>query len=85
MKIGSVSGIAGRGDSSPIRPVPDAETLPCRIVTPMHFSFEAYTCKFSFFPQTIRDWNDLPDCLFSTAEMSDDCVSKFASLVHSRD
>ena len=41
--------------------------------------------KCSFFPQTIRDWNDLPDSLFSTAEMSDDCVSKFASLVHSRD
>ena len=32
--------------------------------------------KCSFFPQTIRDWNYLPDSLFSTAEMSDDCVSK---------
>ena len=40
---------------------------------------EAYKC--SFFPQTIRDWNDLPDSLFSTAEMSDDCVSKFTSLM----
>ena len=46
-------------------------------------SIEAYKC--SFFPQTIRDWNDLPDSLFSTAEMSDDCVSKFASLIRSRD
>ena len=46
-------------------------------------SIEAYKC--SFFPQTIRDWNDLPDSLFSTAEMSDDCVSKFVSLVRSRD
>ena len=46
-------------------------------------SIEAYKC--SFFPQTIRDWNDLPDSLFSTAEMSDDCVSKFASVVRSRD
>ena len=46
-------------------------------------SIEAYKC--SFFPQTIRDWNDLPDSLFSTAEMSDDCVSKFASPVRSRD
>ena len=46
-------------------------------------SIEAYKC--SFFPQTIRDWNDLPDSLFSTAEISDDCVSKFASLVRSRD
>ena len=35
---------------------------------------------------SIRDWNDLPGSLFSTAEMSDDCVSKFASpLVRSRD
>ena len=41
--------------------------------------------KSSFFPQTIRDWNDLPDSLISSAEMSDDCVSKFASLVRARD
>ena len=41
--------------------------------------------KSSFFPQTIRNWNDLPDSLISSAEMSDDCVSKFASLVRSRD
>ena len=46
-------------------------------------SKEAY--KSSFFPQTIRDWNDLPDSLVSSAEMSGDCVSKFASLVRSRD
>ena len=46
-------------------------------------SIEAY--KGSFFPQTIRGWNDIPDSLFFTAEMSDDCVSKFASLVRSRD
>ena len=46
-------------------------------------SKEAY--KSSFFPQTIRDWNDLPDSLVSSAAMSDDCVSKFASLVRSRD
>ena len=42
-------------------------------------------CKCSFFPQTIRDWNDLHDSLFSTAEMSNDCASKFASLVRSMD
>ena len=46
-------------------------------------SKEAY--KSRFFPQTIRDWNDLSDSLISSAEMSDDCVSKFASLVRSRD
>ena len=35
----------------------------------------------SFFPQTIRDWNVLPDSLITSAELSDDCVSKFTSLV----
>ena len=30
----------------------------------------------SFFPQTISDWNELPDSLISSAELSDDCVSK---------
>ena len=40
---------------------------------------------FFFFFQTIRDWNELPDSLISYAEMSDDCVSKFTSLVRARD
>ena len=44
---------------------------------------EAY--KSSFFPPTTRCWNDLTDSLISSAEMSDDCVSKFASLVRARD
>ena len=39
----------------------------------------------SFFPQTIKDWNVLPDSLISSAELSDDCVSKFTSLVRARD
>ena len=46
-------------------------------------SVEAYKC--SFFPQTIRDWNVLPDSLISSAVLSDDCVSKFSSLVRARD
>ena len=41
--------------------------------------------KYSFFPQTIRDWNDLPESLISTSELSDDSVSKFTSLVRARD
>ena len=45
-------------------------------------SKEAYK---SSFPQAIRDWNDLPDSLFSSAEMSDDCVSKFTFIVRARD
>ena len=40
---------------------------------------------YSFFPQTIRDWNDLPESLISSSELSDDRVSKFTSLVRARD
>ena len=39
----------------------------------------------SFFPQTIRDWNALPDSLISSAEDAEDCVGKFTSLVRARD
>ena len=46
-------------------------------------SVEAYTC--SFFPQNIRDWNDLSDYPISFAEISDDCMSKLASLVRTSD
>ena len=41
--------------------------------------------KGSFFPQTIRDWNALPDSLISSAENAEDCVAKFTSLVRARD
>ena len=41
--------------------------------------------KYSFFHQTIRDWNDLPESLISSPELSDDSVSKFTSLVRARD
>ena len=40
--------------------------------------------KYNFFPQTIRDWNDLPESLISSSELSDDSVSKFTSLVRAR-
>ena len=39
----------------------------------------------SFFPQTIRDWIDLPESLISSSELSYDGVSKFTSLVRARD
>ena len=41
--------------------------------------------KGSFFPQTIRDRNALPDFLISSAEDAEDCVAKFTSLVRARD
>ena len=39
------------------------------------------TYEFIFFAQTIRDWNDLPDAPLTTAEMTDDCVAKFAATI----
>ena len=36
-------------------------------------------------PQTIRDWNDLPESIISSFELSDDSVPKFTSLVRARD
>ena len=41
--------------------------------------------KYSFFPDTIRDWNALPVPIISSAESSEDPVSRFTSLVRSRD
>ena len=41
--------------------------------------------KGSFFPQTNRGWNVLPDSLISSAEDAEDCVAKFISLVKARD
>ena len=41
--------------------------------------------KGSFFPQTIRDWNALPDSLISSADDAEGCVAKFTSLVRARD
>ena len=36
-------------------------------------------------PQTIKDWNDLPETLISSSELLDDSVSMFTSLVRARD
>ena len=44
---------------------------------------DVYKCNFFF--QTIRDWNVLPDSLISSAEITEDCVAKFTSLVRARD
>ena len=41
--------------------------------------------KYSFFPDTIRDWNALPAPIISSAESSEDPVTGFISLVRSRD
>ena len=50
-----------------------------------HFIFNTDIFKCSFFPQTIRDWNALPDSLISSAEGAEDGVAKFTSLVRARD
>ena len=44
---------------------------------------DIYKC--SFFPQTNKDWNALPDSLISSAEGAEDDVAKFTSLVRARD
>ena len=44
---------------------------------------DVYKC--SVFPQTIRVWNVLPDSLISSAEVAEDRVAKFTSLVRARD
>ena len=41
--------------------------------------------KGSFFPQTIKDRNALPDSLIASAEDAEDCVAKFTSQVRARD
>ena len=41
--------------------------------------------KCSFFSQTIRNWNALPDSLISPAEGAEDGVAKFTTLVRARD
>ena len=41
--------------------------------------------RHSFFPETIRDWNALPASTISSAECSEDCISRFTSLIRSRD
>ena len=46
-------------------------------------NIDAY--KGSFFPHTIRDWNAVSDSLISSAEVAEDCVAKFTSLVRARD
>ena len=80
----TITGLKGKARIPTEYLILKALTRRCRnAFQPSSASIEAYKC--SFFPQTIRDWNDLPDSLLSTAEMSDDCVSKFASLVRSRD
>ena len=46
-------------------------------------SKDVYKKRFS--PQTISDWNNLPDSLISAAELSENCVSKFTSLLRAKD
>ena len=41
---------------------------------------DVYKCSFS-----PRDWNVLPDSLISSAEVAEDCVAKFRTLVRDRD
>ena len=37
------------------------------------------------FPETIRDWSALPASTIASAECSEDCISRFTSLMRSRE
>ena len=41
--------------------------------------------KYSFFPDTVRDRNALPASIISSAEISEDPVTRFTLLLRSRD
>ena len=41
--------------------------------------------KGSVFPQTIKDWNALPDSIITSVEGAEDGVARFTSLVRARD
>ena len=58
------------------------------ISTLLHFRLQLLIqmfIKVASSPQTIRDWNALPDSLISSAEDAEDCVAKFTSLVRAKD
>ena len=59
----------------------------CKFVNVFNFQtpIASTVYKGNFFPQTIRDWNALPDSLSSYAEDAEDCVAMFISLVRVRD
>ena len=66
---------------------PDSDLKPfssqnaCTVKTKRLFSyFVLATIDCSLFPRTFRDLNDFPDSYISSAKMSNDCVSNFASL-----
>ena len=69
-ETGSMTGILGQKSASMTFQTPIANT-------------DGY--KGGFFPQTIRDWNGLPNSLISFAEDAEDCVAKFTSLLRARD
>ena len=84
-ETGSMTGILGQ-----LKPVYQQMTLSPKlgvvgISTLWHFRLPTDVYKGSFFSQTIRDWNALPDSLISSAEDAEDCVAKFTSLVRARD
>ena len=85
-ETGSMSGILGQLKWESLNLIP--KTRRARNQHSMAFqtpiaNTDAY--KGNFFPQTIRDWNALPDSLISSAEDAEDCIAKFTSLARGRD
>ena len=66
--------------------IPTDDLIAAEISTPWPFRYPLLLkMSISFFPQTIRDWDDLPESLISSSELSGDSVAKFTSLVRARD
>ena len=59
------------------------DCLPSSLIQTPATKTEIY--KGSFFPQTIRDLNALPDSIITSAEWAEDGVARFTSLVRARD
>ena len=47
--------------------------------------FRSFKSKENIHKKKVGDWNYLPDSLISAAELSDNYVSKFTSLLRARD
>ena len=83
--IESIRGLKGKARIPTNDLIPKARRSRNQHSLAFHITYASkYVYKYSLFPQTIRDWNDLPEWLISS-ELSDDSVPKFTSLVRARD
>ena len=75
--------------SIPTDIIPPSPHPPNSSPTIRHIAFQAPTArteiyKGSFFPETIRDWNALPDSIITSVEDAEVGVARFTSLVRAQ-